>query len=230
VTLQEIVAAIGVTPYYEDEYGIIYNADCVDILPKIPAKSIDLVYADPPFNATRGIGVYSKRYESFSDNLSPEQYRSFCSKWWNLSRFVSKRFVLTPGVLHIEKYPESIWTIVIHKPSSPSFNRFGGYNCWEPLLVYDKAVKRIQRDVVTFDSLNHKYKHLNHPCPDNLDMNCWILDIFSLFGETVLDPFLGSGTTAVAAKQLGRKFIGIEIEEKYCAIAVERLKQRELPL
>ncbi len=66
-----------------------------------------------------------------------------------------------------------------------------------------------------------------HPTMKPIALMRWCLE---LSGDVnlILDPFLGSGTTAVAAKQLGRKFVGVEIEEKYCKIAVDRLRQEEL--
>jgi DNA modification methylase len=62
-----------------------------------------------------------------------------------------------------------------------------------------------------------------HPCPKPTGWMTWAVDIASRYGETVLDPFMGSGTTGVAAVQLGRKFIGIELEPKYFEIACERI-------
>jgi site-specific DNA-methyltransferase (adenine-specific) len=68
-----------------------------------------------------------------------------------------------------------------------------------------------------------------HPTEKPLELITWSLEQSRTSG-TVLDPYMGSGTTLRAAKDLGRKAIGIEIEEKYCAIAVERLRQAVLPL
>ena len=67
-----------------------------------------------------------------------------------------------------------------------------------------------------------------HPCSKPLEAWKLILDERTQHGDTVLDPFAGSGTTLVAAKRLGRKAIGIEISERYCRIAIDRLRQREL--
>lgn len=64
-----------------------------------------------------------------------------------------------------------------------------------------------------------------HPCPKPLSVALMLVDNVSSPGETIIDPFMGSGTTLRAAKDLGRRAIGIEIEEKYCEIAVNRLAQ-----
>lgn len=92
----------------------------------------------------------------------------------------------------------------------------------------------------SFQKMSKKYTVINHgfvsdvqelrehPTQKPLKLFKAILTDFAKVGEIILDPFMGSGTTLVAAKQLGLKSIGIELEEKYCAIAAERLRQRVL--
>jgi len=69
-----------------------------------------------------------------------------------------------------------------------------------------------------------------HPCPKPVALFRWLTDQLSDANETILDPFMGSGTTLRAAKDLGRKAIGIEIEERYCEIAAKRMAQTVMAL
>ena len=69
-----------------------------------------------------------------------------------------------------------------------------------------------------------------HPSPKPLSTLRGIIGNFTDLSDVILDPFLGSGTTAVAAKKLNRKCIGIEIEEKYCEIAANRCRQEVMEL
>lgn len=68
----------------------------------------------------------------------------------------------------------------------------------------------------------------DHPCPKPLPLMRDLVGLFTDLHESILDPFMGSGTTLVAAKALNRQAVGIEINEKYCEIAAERLRQRSL--
>ncbi len=221
-----------IKPYYQDSYVKIYHGDCREILPTL--EKVDLVYADPPFNTQDGMGPSNRNYEDrhlSSDRLSEDEYQIFCEDWFNKVSTLTERILITPGCKNVGRYGNPLWVVAISKPSAPSYNKFGGFNCWEPLLCFAKPKKRLTRDVVVYDSQCFKRGYeRKHPCPDNENMVAWIIDLWSVSNDIILDPFLGSGTTAYCAKKLNRKCIGIEIEEKYCEIAAKRCSQSVMEL
>lgn len=214
-------------PYYQDQAVTIYHGDCREIVPEL--AGIDLVLTDPPYLA-KNIGA-SRKPGLENGNLTPEKYREFCQAWFSACKEKTERIVFTPGVRHIWNYPEANWSLCWNKPGSVSFNAFGGFNGWEPILIYGKLPRgcRVSLDVLTYTPNNFgKAIESAHPCPRHYPLWQKVLGMISLEGETVLDPFVGSGTTLLAAKESKRKAIGIEFEEKYCELAARRLAQEIL--
>ena len=118
---------------------------------------------------------------------------------------------------------------------APATNAFSpwGYAQWQPLLCYGAdpylAARKGPRPTV--------WQHFpppwtfaanGHPCPKPITVMQWALGRTTDAADVVLDLFMGSGTTLRAAKDLGRRAIGIEIEERYCEIAAKRLEQEVL--
>jgi hypothetical protein len=112
----------------------------------------------------------------------------------------------------------------------------GMWHSWDPVVVWNTSPNTSPNSV----TVNRDYhvgnvagvfgENNGHPCPRPIDTMRHICAIASPVGGTILDPFMGSGTTLRAAKDLGRKAIGIEIEERYCEIAAKRMSQEVLPL
>lgn len=110
----------------------------------------------------------------------------------------------------------------------------GGYRCswgfgmWQPILCYGKdpylaAGEGARPDVIRTNHFGQTEK-FDHPCPKPLSVWMKFVARWSRAGETVVDPFMGSGTTGVACAKLGRRFIGIEIDEGYFDIACKRIR------
>jgi DNA modification methylase len=191
----------GIEPYHVEEAGIIYCGDCRDILPHLP--KVDLVLTDPPYEAIK------------------EDWDILDIVWFSLLKGKTDLLLFTPGIWNIWKYPPADWILCWVKQGSTRRNATGGFNHWEPVLQYGKSKKMVDT-ILLPDCANHDFGN-KHPCPKPLKLFSWLIK--ETVADIILDPFLGSGTTAVAAKELGRKFIGIEISEEYCAIAKKRLRQ-----
>lgn len=219
-------------PYYqENKSGItIYHGDYREILPKL--GQADLVLTDPPYNAN-DIGSNHRTYLIGNMKLPAGEYIAWCKEWFELLTAHPSppaTIVLTPGISNTHAYPQPKWQLCWHKPASVSFNRVGGYNAWEPIFVYgDTRHVCLGQDYLKYNVLNFsKGPEKEHPCPKPLSLWRVLAEKFSRPDALILDPFMGNGTTLRAAKDLHRKAIGIEIEEKYCEIAAQRLSQEVL--
>lgn len=219
-----------VKPYYDDGKGIvIYHGDCREILPCMP--KVDLVLTDPPYNAGMDYGPLVNDKQEWPDYA--EWLSTIVAQLEAMTEGPIFVFVSVNGMIEMCRTKRPRHVCVWDKPMSFS-PRLGGSPFlphWEPCLVYGKVWGEGGRVPPWHlpDVWHHNTAHRNgHPCPkpDSLALQV----IAASPAQTVLDPFLGSGTTLRAAKDLGRKAIGIEIEERYCEIAARRLGQEVLAL
>jgi DNA modification methylase len=203
--------------YYEAPEGVIYCGDCRDILPHLP--KVDLVLTDPPY----GIKADKENaHSSIRDNPLWDE-----SKWdyerqvdgLKLALMHSDNTAVFGGNYYTDILPVSSgWLAWLKPQASTGFSLADMELCWTSLNIAARTKMFNRRD----GNL--------HPTQKPVEVISWIISFFPEARGVILDPFLGSGTTAVCAKKLGRRFIGIEISEKYCQIAVERLRQSVMRL
>lgn len=211
-------------PYYEQDGITIYHGDCREILPSLDVDA-DMVFADPPYN----VGL--KYTDATDDNKSADAYLDWCREWFAECRRLAAVTVITPGMVSVPMWIADIerthFLVAWTKANNNSRNYLGktsGYQCWEPILAYGKARSTILRDWID-QPISLQPEIGGHPCPKPLKLLRRLVGDFSTDGSLVIDPFVGSGTTLRAAKDLGRTAIGIDVEESYCEIAAKRLAQ-----
>lgn len=184
------------------------------MLPTLP--KVDLVLTDPPY----GVGFQYERCEDVDVSWVPNV----------VTRIKARVTVVTPGIDNLCTWPQPRWVCAWIKANSMNAGRLSGpstvsRNLWEPILWYGTYPdNQLSRDIFHVPTV---VRSNGHPCPKPLPL---FMPIVASVEGIVCDPFMGSGTTLVAAKNLGRKAIGIEIEEKYCEIAAQRLSQEILAL
>ena len=223
-------------PYYEQDGITIYHGDCREILPALPL--VDHVITDPPYSLVTHTGARK------GDSKKPVNLIDFASTdaeliTTTLGLCKARRWaVLTMDwrhVLPLSDTPPTGWKFVRHgvwvKPNgAPQFTGDRPAQGWEAVAILHADVKGRMR--WNGGGLPATWRHHrtsgHHPTgkPESLILE-WVLQ-FTDPNETILDPFMGSGTTLVSAKRLGRTAIGIEREEHYCEVAVKRLQQGAL--
>jgi len=219
------------TPYYQDDYCTIYHGDCRDILPSLP--KVDLVLTDPPYgingasgnvNVLRGKANYSG---VFAD--TPEYIETVVIPIISLCIKKATGVAVTTGIRCLHLYPPCDSFGCFYQPSATGMQVFGFVDS-QPILYYGRNPTLKNMGKRLSHLMVHVDRNTDHPCPKPIQEWKKIMANCSLEQQTILDPFMGSGTTLRAAKDLRRKCIGIEIEEKYCEIAVKRLRQEVLAL
>ena len=208
-----------VTPYYQHEGITIYHGDCREILPTL--EPVDLVLTDPPYglgDKWKGGGFNGRNGQSSVWPNSIPSWDVLAPEAVGLSRQLAEKAIIWGGNYY-ELPPSRCWLIW---DKVQVFSSADAELAWSNL---DSAVRVFRMSRI--DAHMNQERGKSHPTQKPVALMKWCLG-FSTDAQTILDPFMGSGTTLRAAKDLGRKAIGIEIEERYCEIAAKRMSQEVL--
>ncbi len=209
-----------IEPYYQEKDITIYLGDCRDILPHL--EPVDLVLTDPPY----GIDYQSSRRIERERKEKIIGDKDFPLWIFDVFKPLVALFTFCRwDTLTLLPKPKSfiVWDKMVHSMGDLN-GEFG--RRWEVIAFYPGPEhKFIYRPVDVIRAMRIDPEKLVHPNEKPLGA---IIPLIKSHPGTILDPFMGSGTTLRAAKDLGRKCIGIEIEKKYCDIAIDRLRQSVL--
>ena len=224
-------------PYYEHAGITIYHADCRDLVGELSA---DVVVTDPPYgvdgssgtaNVARGKATYvQSQWRDDSDYLQDVCVPAIVDLLERIDRGA-----LTVGNPNLHLWLRALRPDDIGAFWQPATSGLGpwGFATVQPILYFGRDPRLGKGQMPSGTTLTKADRQvleseIDHPCPKPYMAWKWLVAKASLEGETVIDPFVGSGTTLVVAKHLGRKAIGIE--ERYCEVAAERLSQEVLAL
>jgi site-specific DNA-methyltransferase (adenine-specific)/modification methylase len=225
--------------------------DCIEVMRGIPDKSVDLVLTSPPYNMGGGksLGyqplstVGQKYYGDYSDNKTDSEYADWCISvieeclrisryvFWNVQFLGNTRSMIFSLQEHFKDNLKDIFIYEKQAVANITAKNGGMARGWEYVFMLG------ENNNTTFNYHNFpengyvpnistwfkKEFFTEHHATFPAEMAKHFCEYFTKKSDIVLDPFFGSGTTGVAAKLLGRQFIGIEISEKYCEIARKRI-------
>lgn len=204
-------------PYFEDQFCKLFLGDCRDVLPEI-CKPPFVVVTDQPYGTgwVRGggkVGEFKAKHEKPNWDVFDLSWKAQCDK--------ARRFAVFCPVGKLDETASAFPNRAVAYYRKTNV-RPGGI-AREPIVISPALTIPANLD---FEAYNGDCQF--HPCQKPLELMTWLVALVSDPSDTIVDPFAGSGTTLRAAKDLGRKAIGIELEEKYCEIAAKRLSQEVL--
>lgn len=235
------------TLYYEDDLVQLYHGDCREVLASMKDRSVDCAITDPPYsdkthestrtnntaNGRRGNRVLSGAFGF--DSITPEALSPTLERLGRISRGWLVASLDYKHSFHFEQPPPSglrllrigIWVKTNPNPQISGDRPSQG---WESIAYMHRDDMRPawSGGGRAGNFILPSAQGTGHPTAKPLAMVAQLVRWFTQPGGLILDPFAGSGTTLRAAKDEGRRAIGVELEEKYCEIAAKRLAQDTL--
>jgi len=238
----------------ESEPIKLINDDCLNVLKNISDNSVDLILTDPPYNISgkghltkKGNNIVKADFGEWDYSFNPNDY---VKDMFRILKDGGSFYTFTSDEL-FGKWVEALdnngfkrmkWMVWRKTNPVPSFRKVTYLTAGELIIFVIKPNDKIRHtfnfktqkemhniiDSPICQTSGLKEKRFNHPTQKPIKIIKHLIEISSNEEDIVLDPFLGSGTTAVACKQLKRKCLGIEISKEYCDISKKRLAQEIL--
>lgn len=205
-------------PYYEEAGITIYHGDCREVLPSL-AGALSVIVSDPPYGidhptdfAARGRGnlAVCSDYAPVHGDGEP----------FDPTFLIDRPCVLFGANYFADKLPSSSGWLVWDKMRPHDLDQATAELAWSNFVKGVRVFRYLWNGMIRDGD-----EVLQHPTQKPVALMAWILGLKWTPAGTVCDPFMGAGATLIAAKDLGRNAIGIEIEERYCEIAAKRLSQ-----
>ena len=166
-------------------------------------------------------------YKSFDD--TPEYVSTVCVPAVKACLAASDRLAMTPGNKCMWLYPQPDDVGIWYNPASTNRGRWGFSFANAFIFFYGSDPHNVGKGMRpnSLSGACDPVSDIDHPCPKPLLFTKWLVSRTTLDGDTVLDPFMGSGTTGVACHEIGRRFVGIEMEPAYFDVACRRIEDAQ---
>lgn len=213
------------TPYYQDSAVTIYHGDCRDILPRIDRA--DLLLTDPPYGLNRDHGMGGQGYDSSGKYpRNPRRYKG----GWDSDRPTQESLALL-----LDRATDSIiWGANYFSDNLPRGSKWLVWNKEQFMPSYSDAelafttLPGASVKMFSYGANRHRAEEMRfHPTQKPVILMQWCIQ-FVPSARIILDPYAGSGSTGLAAKNLGKRAVLIDFDEEYCEIAAKRMAQEVL--
>lgn len=212
----------------KDYLNKIIQGDCLEVMKGLPDKSVDIIITDPPYGkmwtrGVNGIGVLKDKNEADKTLWDTKPTKEYFDEMLR----VSKNQIIFGGNYFTDYlYPSNCWIVWDKLGDLKLGEQIPFADCELAWTSFNTVVKKFTLRQQGFIKDTKDIRQ--HPTQKPTELMKWIIDKYTKPTDIILDPYMGSGSTLVASKELNRNYIGIEISPEYCKIAEDRLRQEVL--